>query len=100
MIYHTGGESQEKVDQINAFIKDLRDILEKHSVWMESVDCGLEVNHHVVTFTSQEDINDAGSDCNWFIEMVDMWPQESFLARCPNEFERIGGPEDGERITF
>ena len=91
MIFHTG-----EVEKINAFVKDLRDVLEKHNVWMDSGQCSLAVDGPVVTFTSEKDITDPEGEVDWLIEMVDMWPQDYCIAKSKHEIERIGGPEDGQ----
>lgn len=91
MIYHIGD-----IDKINAFVKDLRDLLEKHNVWMDTTYGGMNTDDPVVTFTSEENLADPDSEVNWFVEIVDMWPQEYNLAKSEYEIERIGGPEDGQ----
>jgi hypothetical protein len=61
--------------KINEFIWELRDLMEKHGVFLK-VEENLD-NHQVVTFTAYENIKDPDfNECLWFCEMIDMWPHE------------------------
>ena len=76
MPYATGDS-----EKINAFIRDLRDVMEKHNVWFDVMECGMNVDYPVLTFNCESDINDPeNSETEWFCEMVDMWPQEYDLV--------------------
>ena len=75
--------SPEDENKVNAFIWDLRDLLEKHNVSLEAVDCAGEGDKIAAMFTCYEDINnlvDTDYEIDWFCEIVDMWPQEYNLA--------------------
>ena len=58
---------------INSFVEDLQTLLEKHEVWM-NVDYGSHNDEvAVVEFLH----NNSDGDVDWWIEMVDLWPESS-----------------------
>ena len=71
----------EDESKVNAFIWDLRDLMEKHGVALEAMDQG--VGEVYAVFTCYEDINnleETDFEVDWFCEIVDMWPTDYNLA--------------------
>ena len=66
----------EDENKVNAFIWDLRDLMEKHGVALEAMDAS-------AVFTCYEDINnleETDFEVDWYCEIVDMWPTDYNLA--------------------
>ena len=71
----------EDENKVNAFIWDLRDLMEKHGVALEAMDQG--VGEVYAVFTCYEDINnleETDFEVDWYCEIVDMWPMHYNLA--------------------
>ena len=69
----------EDENKVNAFIWDLRDLMEKHGVALEAMDDGKAS----AVFTCYEDINnleESDFEVDWYCEIVDMWPMHYNLA--------------------
>ena len=73
----------EDEQELNDFIWDLRELMEKHGVCLqaETTDFTDGSSLPVATFYAYEDIKDPDFDeVLWFCEIHDMWPTEYDLA--------------------
>jgi len=74
--------------EVNEFIWELRDLMEKHGVCLK-VEENLD-DKQVVTFSAYQNIRNPDFDeCLWFCEITDMWPFEYELLD-NGKIEKIG----------
>jgi hypothetical protein len=86
-------DCEEDILEIDAFIGELQDLMRKYNVGMSVEDCGMQVDHPVVTFTCYvhdvDDLIKEGNDAEdlfdseWSIEMIDLYSSEAVKLKSP-----------------
>tara|TARA_Y100000114_G_scaffold6269_1_gene5065 strand:+ start:547 stop:783 length:237 start_codon:yes stop_codon:yes gene_type:complete len=67
----------EHMTEVNSFVSDLQALMEKHGVWMNA-EQDVDEDYPVVEFLHIANEND---ETDWWVEMVDLWPDSAVTLR-------------------
>lgn len=67
----------EHMPEVNSFVSDLQALMEKHGVWMNA-EQDVDEDYPVVEFLHIANEND---ETDWWVEMVDLWPDSAVTLR-------------------
>ena len=67
----------EHMPEVNSFVSDLQALMEKHGVWMNA-EHDVDEDFPMVEFNHIGNEND---ETDWYVEMVDLWPDSAVTLR-------------------